>query len=339
MKGLVEMFFNLFGKRNLLTAKSGDPDFEKEKVSFLQSIKLVHCSNLQTWHKFPRYQQCDAITYYDYFIGQQQLKKLESAYSHVIGAYNKLAQLDTGEVKVYKTFTVEVAPSLFHTIRGISLAMPAFEETVVTVNEGEWQAGKLIVKAKWSKKSVQVTYACPSHIQNAEEIAVTRKKISELTADEQAAFHEIKKSRFSQPVLFISHRWETKNHPDPDCNQLEKLRLLEDCFIIYDYCSFPQEPLNIDEASKLQCILKYMGKLIENVVILHSADYTNRGWCIYEYIASSFLSSVVCDEIQEPAFVALRDWVSTRVPFQQIYFVTPGSHSNRIISMIQYSQT
>ena len=38
------------------------------------------------------------------------------------------------------------------------------------------------------------------------------------------------------------HRWEDEAYPDPTGTQLLQLRTLQDCFIVYDYCSFPSCP-------------------------------------------------------------------------------------------------
>ena len=65
-----------------------------------------------------------------------------------------------------------------------------------------------------------------------------------------------------------------------------------------------------------------MGELIRNVVVMDHPDYTKRGWCIYEYIAGCFEGSVVCDEIRDPRFVALRDWTASKRPFLETCFET-----------------
>ena len=75
------------------------------------------------------------------------------------------------------------------------------------------------------------------------EVETLERKISEFSASENRAIDEIATSQFAHPVLFISHRWEATEHPDPAGHQLEKLRALKDCFIIYDYTSFPQKPM------------------------------------------------------------------------------------------------
>ncbi len=57
-----------------------------------------------------------------------------------------------------------------------------------------------------------------------------------------------------------------------------------------------------------------MDTLIDNVIILGGSGYLTRGWCVYEYIVSSLKGTVVCDEVQDPTFVSLRDWAATQPP-------------------------
>jgi hypothetical protein len=168
-----------------------------------------------------------------------------------------------------------------------------------------------------NKRLKEIEDKDPTNIHFEDEIGLIRKKLLEMSNDEEKwqKVAEIQQSRFEHPVLFISHRWETLEHPDPNARQLSKLRTLEKCFIIYDYSSFPQLPRSEQEEIDFQQILKSMNKLMKNVVILHSSDYLERGWCVYEYLVSSLNCSIVCDEIQAPDFVSLRDWISTQPPF------------------------
>jgi hypothetical protein len=91
---------------------------------------------------------------------------------------------------------------------------------------------------------------------------------------------------------------------------LAKLTALRDCLLIYDYSSFPQDP----SSEGLKLILQDMTRLIKNVVVLKSSEYIERGWCLYEYIVASLNVTVVCDEVNDPEFVKLRRWSSTRAP-------------------------
>jgi hypothetical protein len=149
---------------------------------------------------------------------------------------------------------------------------------------------------------------------NAKEITSLKEVISHISEQDQHFLAEFADSVYKHPVLFISHRWEAIDHPDPNGTQLEKLKRLRDCFLIYDYSSFPQKPRTPSEQVDFEDILHNMNKLIENVLVLRSTDYLERGWCVYEYIVSAMKGSIVCDECQHGDFIALRDWVSTSAP-------------------------
>jgi hypothetical protein len=116
------------------------------------------------------------------------------------------------------------------------------------------------------------------------------------------------------PVLFVSHRWEALRHPDPEGVQLAKLKALEDCFLIYDYASFPQDTSAPEDAAILRDILSGMNTLISNVIVLAAPDFLERGWCIYEYIVASMRACIVCDELNHDRFVKLRNLAATREP-------------------------
>ena len=113
------------------------------------------------------------------------------------------------------------------------------------------------------------------------------------------------------PVLFISHRWQSTSHPDPAGQQLKKLQQLTDCYIIYDYVSFPQDTSTAEAKEALRQVLAQMNSLIDHVMVLSDPDFMNRGWCLYEYISASLKYRIVCDEINDPAMVRLRNVVAT----------------------------
>ena len=145
-----------------------------------------------------------------------------------------------------------------------------------------------------------------------------QERLGELESeDEERIIAEVSSSRFAHPVLFISHRWETRDHPDPSGGQLRRLQELRDCFVVYDYSSFPQLPRTEPEEEEFQRILHAMNGIIDHVVILAGDGYLTRGWCVYEYILSTLKHTIVCDEVSDPAFVSLRDWVATEPPMAQ----------------------
>jgi hypothetical protein len=113
------------------------------------------------------------------------------------------------------------------------------------------------------------------------------------------------------PVLFVSHRWESSTHPDPDGRQLEKLKALKDCYVVYDYTSFPQDSATPEAQTALHQVLDAMNGFIDNVLVVSAPDYMSRGWCLYEYISGSLMHRIVCDEINDPTLVRLRNFVAT----------------------------
>ncbi|RVM95938.1 hypothetical protein [Sinorhizobium meliloti] len=172
----------------------------------------------------------------------------------------------------------------------------------------------LEVKSHLKSREIAVTHHIASKVHYKNEIAEIESSLASLNDEDAHGLQEIRQSRFSDPVLFISHRWDTPDEPDPSGSQLAKLRNLQNCFIIYDYTSFPQAPLSDDERQDLSEILSRMTDLIENVVILRGDDYTSRGWCLYEYLASALKNSVVCDEMQDFRFKELRNWICSHPP-------------------------
>ena len=166
----------------------------------------------------------------------------------------------------------------------------------------------------WRRQSIRLTYRGASRLVHAERIEDLEHRLEAMTDEQRRTVEEVTASRFTHPVLFISHRWESEAHPDPEGSQLRKLRALKDCFIVYDYSSFPQQPRSDQEEADFRTILGSMGELIRSVVILEAPDYLQRGWCLYEYIVSSLHRTTVCDEVQDGRFVTLRDWATTDPP-------------------------
>ena len=149
---------------------------------------------------------------------------------------------------------------------------------------------------------------------DADEIARLKDELSATDHERRARLAEAQASRYLQPVLFISHRWGGTAHPDPEGRQLAKLQALEDCFLIYDYASFPQDTAAPEDEAALLEILSGMNALISNVLVLAAPDFLDRGWCIYEYTVASMRASIVCDELSDSKFVTLRNLAATRPP-------------------------
>jgi hypothetical protein len=103
-------------------------------------------------------------------------------------------------------------------------------------------------------------------------------------------------------LIFVSHRWITHQHPDPDGSQLaelkqrlETLSILNDMdcplLIFYDYCSLPQRPRSIEEESSFHrdlSSLESLSCIADKFIILSEGyrDYVNRAWCFFEVITA-----------------------------------------------------
>lgn len=280
--------------------------------SFWQAVKLVHADDLQKWGSFKEYSEHNSITYAEYREGVKRIKALKKQVNKIIKTQERLEVLEKGDFEEYDTIEVDVPRSFFRKELEIPLPDPPYENTKMTCSIGEIKDGNLYVKGKWGMQQAIIFRSCPSGILHKEELDSIRQWLKELPQEDLDIVNEIKTSRFSYPVLFISHRWESIVHPDPEGHQYRKLSKLQNCFMIYDYSSFPQRITNESEKAALENILTNMNQLIKNVVILKSPTYIERGWCIYEYILASLTLSAVCDEIRDPDFVRLRNFRATR---------------------------
>jgi hypothetical protein len=278
---------------------------------FWAAVKLVRAADLQSWNRFKRYDEHASLTYLDYKKETQRIADIRREIRTLIKARDEIATMNTDELVEYKTEIVKVPRAWRKSIVKIKLPPPQYAETVFKASDGAKVIdGALHVETRWRNQELYVWLSCPRRVHEAEAILAKRRYLEERSPEEKAKFRDVEESWASHPVLFISHRWEALDHPDPHGRQLEKLRALKNCFLIYDYSSFPQDP----SSDGLRLIFENMERLIDNVIILSSPDYVERGWCLYEYIVASFRVSVVCDEVNDPDFVQLRRWSDTHAP-------------------------
>ena len=280
----------------------------------LRAVKLIHASELDDLERFERYQDYNGTTYQEYRAGAARINRLRPSVKHLIDAEERLAEIDHDGMVEYDTVTFKVpssCPPLKHELKLTRERLPG---TKIDAESGTVQGDVVTVMRGQSEKTERVKYLCPSRICHEEEIKELKETLSSTSELERRILAEVVDSKFLHPVLFVSHRWESKEHPDREGNQLKKLRALNDCWLIYDYCSFPQAPRSVADDANLDQIFDHMSELIECVVVLYSPDYLQRGWCIYEYIVSSLNGSIVCDEIANSDFVALREWAQTNAP-------------------------
>jgi hypothetical protein len=137
------------------------------------------------------------------------------------------------------------------------------------------------------------------------------KTLAQYKAEQAAQLRQGAPPDAIDPVLFISHRWLSAAHPDPEGHQLQQLQALTGCYLIYDYASFPQDMSRPGAQAELDRVLEAMNTFIHKVVVLDHPEFMSRGWCVYEYLVAALTCETVCDEIRHPALVRLRNLVST----------------------------
>lgn len=279
------------------------------------AVKLVHADDLQEWDVFKRCQDFTGISYGQYRAEARQLKRRRKSVAPLLRAREELVALDHGGTVEYDSELVDVPRSLFGKTVRVPLKGACRPGTSVRTDVGTVSDGFLEAQSGVRSKSTLVTYEGPSNVVHALRIEELQRRLDDISDEERQTVQEVTASRFAHPVLFISHRWEGDDHPDPSGEQLRRLRALKDCFVVYDYSAFPQPPRSEEEQAEFLRLLGVMDDIIRNVVILSGPDYLSRGWCVYEYLVSALRGGVVCDEVRAEPFVVLRDWVATPPPF------------------------
>jgi hypothetical protein len=277
-------------------------------------VKIIHSSDLKTWTRFPEYRDHAGPTLGEYRARRQAAEAVAWELRGLVRAQDRLAQLDLDTPVEYARHKISLPRSVRRGQCEISLPEPDHPTTTITCDAGEVFGRVLRLPRSWRKRTATAHYACPSWVLNADEIAKLKDTLSRADGETCARLAEAQTSRYQRPVLFISHRWDGLHHPDPEGRQLTKLQTLKDCFLIYDYVSFPQDTTAPEDEAALLEILSSMNALISNVLVLTAPDFLERGWCIYEYIVSSMRASIVCDELNDPNFVMLRNLAATRPP-------------------------
>ena len=119
---------------------------------------------------------------------------------------------------------------------------------------------------------------------------------------------------FEQHLYFVSHRWLSSSHPDPEGTQLKRLKSLRDndALLFYDYSSVPQETRDSTEQFVFDACLEKLNAIIPKmkVVILHDEEYLTRSWCLMEYFIAACTGSLVCDEVRDPQLLRLQSVVT-----------------------------
>ncbi len=282
--------------------------------SCAHSVKLIHTRDLASLERMPRYQDHAGITLDEYQAGRAALQEIRAKHRETLDTRRWVREHDSRTLVDCGRVEFPVPRSLFPRQVTVPIPSSTFAEAVPSSDDGSCRDGLLTTRSNWFARTAVVRYRCPSDIFHRDGLAERATKLAALSTEERAELSRIDASPFRAPLLFISHRWRSIAHPDPDGIDLARLASLGDAFLIYDYSSFPQDPLSADLAAKLRGILSDMGNLLRNVVVLGHPDYLQRGWCVYEYLAACLKGSLVCDEIADDRFKELHRWKHTPPP-------------------------
>jgi hypothetical protein len=285
-----------------------------EATSHEQAVKLLYTRDLANLSGIPRYQDYDGISLAEYIAKRKHLQTLRLKCKNLLEARRWLREHDHEELVDCDLVEVRVPHSLMRRKVSIEIPRSRFAESVPQSACGPVMNGYLTVKSGWCEQVVNIQYRCPSKVFYRDDIDKHARLIASSSSEELGCLQHIDSSPFSAPLLFISHRWQSTTHPDPNGDTLSRLQELGDAFLIFDYSSFPQEPLNSEYAANLKLILEQMNKLMHNVVVLYHAEYLQRGWCVYEYLSASLSGRLVCDEVGDKRFIELLRWIRTKSP-------------------------
>jgi hypothetical protein len=278
----------------------------------LAHVKLVHSSELEKLQRFPRYQDFTGVFLAEHYIRCREMQKGAADTETFMRADKRLREIDHEGSINYGLRAVTVPGSLIKRIVEIDVGDVKWDRTTMVPKEGEVCDGKLLVTTRLLERTVDVSFSCPSRVYHAEEIARLKAQMAAVAPEHRSFSEEAR--RALEPVLFISHRWETIDHPDPEGRQLDRLRELKNCYLVYDYTSFPQPRRTPSEEKVFQEIMNHMNFLLDRVVVLQSPDHLERGWLVFEYLVSAIGQGIACDEVAHPDFVELHDWCNTRAP-------------------------
>jgi hypothetical protein len=291
------------------TRRSGDEALDPDEW-----VKLIHTRELAGAGRLPRYQDHAGISLAEFKRQRRKLRETEAACKPLLQAHAVIAAKDTNELVHAGDIEVTIPRSVFRTDVAVPIPPLGFVTGVPRWREGRIDNGMLWAKGGWRKRCANLEVTCASRERHAPELAAARDLLAKASAEDTAALVHVQESAFRAPVLFISHRWRSATHPDPEGETLARLLEIGDAYLIVDYCAFPQAPLASDEDERLQQLLARMGDLMHNVVVVKSADYLTRGWCVYEYLCACLKGTLVCDEIQDERFVELHRWACTEAP-------------------------
>ncbi|HEX7334299.1 MAG TPA: hypothetical protein VF290_22560 [Pyrinomonadaceae bacterium] len=273
-------------------------------------VKLVHSRDLAQWDRFPAYEEHTGKTLAQHRGEVKARKDLENQTWRLREAQSLVDGADT--LKLYRTATIDSPwPISLPGRRSVLLPAPAYLNTTFEPELGRVEDERLVLPLFTKGQEVAVRYLATDNVASPDRVAKAKAELAKASEAELERLRIYLGTPKPEPVLFISHRWLSKTHPDPDGQQLRNLKALKDCYLIYDYSSFPQDTSIPAAQLALNQVLDAMNSFIDKVLVLSDPDYMNRGWCLYEYLAGALTNRIICDEVKDPALVRLRNLVAT----------------------------
>ncbi|HEX7721751.1 MAG TPA: hypothetical protein VF397_06305 [Pyrinomonadaceae bacterium] len=97
----------------------------------------------------------------------------------------------------------------------------------------------------------------------------------------------------SMEMVFVSHRWLSPSHPDPDGRHLKLLQrhVKHDAFYWIDYACMPQPPMSGEDQALFGKSLTHLPTLLFETKMLilrhHDDGYLERAWCFFETLSGN----------------------------------------------------
>jgi hypothetical protein len=273
-------------------------------------VKLVHARDLARWDRFLAYEEHTGKTLAQHRAEVRAREDLGTKIWRLVEAQRLVDEAD--QPRVYRTETVHSPwPICLPGRQSVGFSSPAYPETTIECDVGRVEEGRLVLPLFTKSRSIEVRYLAADRVTSKDRIAEAKAQLAHASESDLEVLRAYRSSPAPDPVLFVSHRWMSSTHPDPDGRQLEKLKALKGCYLIYDYASFPQDMARPEARKALSEVLAAMNTFIDKVLVLSDPDYMSRGWCQYEYITASLTHRIVCDEINDPALVRVRNLVAS----------------------------
>lgn len=275
-------------------------------------VKLIHARDLAGLNRFPAYEDHEGLSLAEHRRQVEAREELRREISDLVYAQEVVR---TAEVPVtYRTKRVHTPwPLSLPLWRSVRLRDTDHPGTTFRSHFGEIRGDRLVAPLLIKEQPVYVEYMAPVRLVSPKRIAKAQARLDSASGAELEGLAQYNGLPEPDPILFISHRWKDRQHPDPEGAQLTKLQALRDCYLIYDYASFPQDTSSPESAAALAQVLDEMNDFIDNVMVLDDPEYMTRGWCIYEYIHGALTHRIVCDEIADPRLKRLQSAVATEV--------------------------